>query len=102
MIRRCNDKLLQEDLTSKVISQHLWELFATNENSVTDPFMLWNANKTFIRGIQQGARVKKTLQRKTHSSVVRDPHFRNEQYDKHLKRLKLNFYAGANKAGNTK
>lgn len=54
-------KLLQEDVTSGAISQYLQYFFAINENSVTDPFILWNAHKAFIRGIciQQGARLKK-------------------------------------------
>lgn len=59
-IWRCNNRLLQEPKTHLIISQHLQNFFISNETSVSDPHILWNAHKAVMRGIfiQLGAREK--------------------------------------------
>lgn len=126
-IWRSNIRLLQDPKTSTKISQHIKEFFQNNVDSVENPFTLWNAHKAYMRGIliQIGAREKK--RRNAHiDSILKNIHILGEQnkqkpnatltqklsalrddlrnslsqqYDYHLRRLKLQSYANANRAG---
>lgn len=33
------------------IRNYIWDFFALNERSVSDPFTLWNSHKAYMRGI---------------------------------------------------
>lgn len=120
-------RLLQEPQTLSVISQHLQDFFCINCTPTIDPFALWNTHKSYTRGIliQLVAKEKKRHSIKLNNTLS-DIHKMETQnkispttamastlsklrenlqelftqkYDKHLRRLKLNSYANANRAG---
>lgn len=114
---RCNTRLLQEPKTQSTISQLLKYFFLSNETSVSEQHVLWNAHKAVMRGIftQLGAREKKRYTSTLHMliSEIRTVESQNkcfptktltntlskQKYNLHLRRLKLNHYANANRAG---
>lgn len=60
LLWRCNNRLIKEQITKQVITQHIRDYFQVNDNKDTDIFSLWNAHKAYLRGIliQLGAQSK--------------------------------------------
>lgn len=60
-IGRMNNYLQQQPENIEYISQKIYVFFSDNVGSVSDPAVLWNAHKSFVRGlfIQLGSQVKK-------------------------------------------
>lgn len=119
--------LLQQPENTKYIFRKINKFFSNNMGSVSDPAVLWNAHKSFIRGlfIQLGSQARKKRNKKfdditkkfndmdltnknkpsltLQSEIFRLRHeLRSmllESYDFRLRGLKANSYATSNKAG---
>lgn len=122
-----NTFLIKSTNIIEEVRSTLVEYFTINEGSVSSPSTLWCAHKSVLRGIflKIGAREKKkrlitlhalladlksadaslktspTLDNQTKFSTAQEKLrvFYLQDYEKSLKRLKLNFYSGGDKAG---
>lgn len=108
------------------VCNHIQEVFALNEHSVSDPFALWNSHKVYIRGIllRMSSVAKKSrtqklndllntiqnlekLNKQQASTITSSKLFKARQelrlffisHDRHLRLLKSNHYCNGNKAG---
>lgn len=66
LVWRSNPRLFQADPSRSSLQAELTVFFPINVGSVSDPMIIWNAHKAFMRGvlIKRGARAKR--QRRQH------------------------------------
>lgn len=124
---KANPRLFQHGPTKTYVEHQLKEFFLINQESVSNPFSLWNAHKAFVRGIliQQGARVRRMRQQHTtriinQIDLLEKQNMINtstslidqitklrtelrllllEDFEKATRKLKLSYYTCGNRAG---